>query len=271
MTTALNTYDLPFGGTTMRCYEAGDGFPLVFVHGSGPGVDTLSNFQRVLAPLSERYRVLGIDIIGFGKSGRRPQMPYFDMGMWTDQVLAAVGHLGADQVGLVGHSLGGPIVLRAAAESAAVTGVIVTGTMGVPARGLSTGGPRWNFPTDPSLIRAHIARSMYDPALVPEDEADRRIGVLYAEGYEDYFRAMFPDADACIDAAALGPDVLAAVQCRVALMHGRYDATYPPEDTTLPIAKWLRHADVHILDRCAHSVAHERPDVFMAVVDELFG
>ena len=113
---AIEQYDLDVAGTTMRCHDGGDGFPLILVHGSGPGVDTISNFGRLLSPLADRFRVVAFDLIGFGRSGRKSELPYFDMGTWVSQVRRVVEHLGAQQVGLIGHSLGGPIVLRAAAD-----------------------------------------------------------------------------------------------------------------------------------------------------------
>src|SRR5690606_27695706 len=147
---AVEQHDLDVAGTTMRCYEGGAGFPLVVVHGSGPGVDTISNFGRVLEPLADRYHVLAFDLVGFGRSGGKPEAPYFDMDVWCAQVDRAIEHLGAPKVGLVGHSLGGAIVLRSAAERKdVVSGVVVTGTMGVPPSALSAGGPRWLFPASP--------------------------------------------------------------------------------------------------------------------------
>lgn len=267
----VEQHDLDVAGTTMRCYEGGTGFPLVVVHGSGPGVDTISNFGRVLEPLAERYHVLAFDLIGFGRSGRKSEPPFFDMDTWCAQVDRAIEHLGASTVGLIGHSLGGAIVLRSAAERRdLVSGVVVTGTMGVPPSALSAGGPRWLFPQSPDLILGHVRRTMFDPDSVEPGEVDRRIEVLYADGYREYFEQMFADPDRCIAESTISSDVLSSIECPVALLHGRFDKSYPPEETTLVMARYLRRADVHILDRCAHSVAHERPDEFMAIVDRLF-
>lgn len=270
---ALTEYDLDIADTTMRCHDGGEGFPLIFVHGSGPGVDTISNFGRLLPRLAERYRVVAFDLIGFGRSGRKQAPPYFDMQTWVSQVARVIEHLGVPRVGLVGHSLGGPIVLEAAAELGpdVVVGTIVTGTMGVPPTAYSSGGPRWKFPDSPDLILQHVRRTMFDPSTVDPGEVDRRIEVLYADGYREYFEQMFADADQCLVDSVISTSTLDKVTQPVALLHGRFDKSYPADESSLVLARYLARAEVQILDRCAHSVAHERPDAVEAVVDQLFG
>ena len=40
---ALKEYDLDFESTTIHCWEGGTGFPVVLLHGSGPGASTIGN------------------------------------------------------------------------------------------------------------------------------------------------------------------------------------------------------------------------------------
>ena len=47
-------------------HEGGSGFPIMLLHGSGPGVSALGNFRLILGDLARRYRVLAFDLIGFG-------------------------------------------------------------------------------------------------------------------------------------------------------------------------------------------------------------
>jgi len=48
--------------------DAGAGHPLVFLHGSGPGATGWTNFRTNLGPLSQRHRVLAVDMPGWGQS-----------------------------------------------------------------------------------------------------------------------------------------------------------------------------------------------------------
>ena len=49
-------------------------------------------------------------------------------------------------------------------------------------------------------------------------------------------------------------------------MHGKNDESFAPEETSLVLADKLANADVLILAQCAHSVALEHPDKFVAAV-----
>ena len=48
--------------------EAGTGQAIVFLHGSGPGASGWSNFQSNIGPLSEHFRVVAVDMPGWGAS-----------------------------------------------------------------------------------------------------------------------------------------------------------------------------------------------------------
>ncbi len=47
-------------------HEAGTGHPLILLHGSGPGATGWSNFSGNLAGLSQHFRVLAVDMPGWG-------------------------------------------------------------------------------------------------------------------------------------------------------------------------------------------------------------
>lgn len=54
--------------------EAGEGEPLVLIHGGGAASSGPVNYGDVMQPLSEHFRVIAPDVIGFGKTpGRGPQ------------------------------------------------------------------------------------------------------------------------------------------------------------------------------------------------------
>jgi pimeloyl-ACP methyl ester carboxylesterase len=75
----------------------------VFTHGLGAN---LTHFEYLVGPLhAAGYRVCGLDLPGFGLSGkphRRYTVPYM-----SGAILKLLDHLGIEQATLVGHSLGG--------------------------------------------------------------------------------------------------------------------------------------------------------------------
>ena len=73
----------------------------------------MHDWDAQMSALSPRWRVVRLDLAGHGKSGKTRKD-------WTIQaygqdVRAVVSALGLDHVVLVGHSMGGPVILEAAA------------------------------------------------------------------------------------------------------------------------------------------------------------
>jgi pimeloyl-ACP methyl ester carboxylesterase len=83
---------------------------LLFVHGLG---GNLTHFEYLAAPLqADGYRVCGLDLPGFGLSGkphREYTIPYL-----SGAILKLMDHLGIERATLIGHSLGGLVVADAA-------------------------------------------------------------------------------------------------------------------------------------------------------------
>ena len=266
----LKEFDLAFEGTTIHCWEGGAGRPLILMHGSGAGCGTFSNFGAVIDDLCKSFHVFATDMVGYGRSGRRPAPPYFDVPMWVRQLRALIDRAGETQAGLVGHSLAGALALKAAAQDTRVSAVLTTGTMGAPAPERAGSGS-WNFPEDRAAIRGHIEGTLYDKSLVPEGEIEERARVLFAPGYREYFHSMFgADRRAFFAESTVTQDELDTVSCPVLLMHGRNDTFVSPEESSLPLSKMIPQSDVMVLGRCGHSVALEYPDKFNAAASQLF-
>ncbi len=266
---ALSEFDLPFEGTTCRCWEGGQGLPIIFMHGSGVGAQTSSNFKRVLGPLARRYRVLATDLIGYGQSGYRANGEPFDLQMWQRQLRALMDYAGSGPVVLVGHSLSGSIVLREAAINPRVAGVVTTAAFGV-----SYGCPinsGWSLPVTREALWNSAYGTVHDRALIDEAEINLRWETISRPGYREYFERMFTQGrQHYVDLAALSDEEFARITCPVLLMHGANDSSFGPEKTSLPMARKIAKADVFILNNCGHSVALEHPDKFMGAIDIYF-
>ena len=81
----IREFDIKVDGIKVRCYEGGKGYPILLLHGSGPGASSLGNFTQTMPALARRHHILAMDLIGFGRSGRKPREPYFDMKLWVKQ------------------------------------------------------------------------------------------------------------------------------------------------------------------------------------------
>src|SRR5690606_29293281 len=124
---------------------AGGGQALLLLHGSGPGASGIGNWQPVLSSLAERFDVFAPDMIGFGKSGRKPAAPYFDYGLWLRQAISILECIPQQRVGVIAHSLSASIGLTMAADHPRVAGIMTTGAMGARFE-LQSKSPAWVCP-----------------------------------------------------------------------------------------------------------------------------
>jgi pimeloyl-ACP methyl ester carboxylesterase len=98
-------------GYDLFACEAGTGPLVVLVHGIYAGSSSLE-FRHLFWLLARRYRVVALDLLGNGLSAK-PNLTY-DAGLFADQIVDAVSHFGPRAACVVGASLGGAFVIRAA-------------------------------------------------------------------------------------------------------------------------------------------------------------
>ena len=104
------TVQLP--GGEVHYNEAGEGQPIVFLHGSGPGATGWSNFGPNILELSKKFRCLALDAPGWGKS-----YPVKATERNHPAVVAQfLDALGIEKAALVGNSMGGATTLRFGVE-----------------------------------------------------------------------------------------------------------------------------------------------------------
>jgi pimeloyl-ACP methyl ester carboxylesterase len=81
----------------------------VLVHGLGANA---THFEHVATGLVSRYRVVGLDLVGCGWS-LKPEVPY-TVDLLRDHLIAFLERRGIRRATLVGHSMGGAVVLATA-------------------------------------------------------------------------------------------------------------------------------------------------------------
>jgi len=112
----ITTRDLAVGDVTFHLSTSGDPSkpPVLWLHGSGPGVTALTNWEHLLEDLAGDFHNIAPDIIGFGDS-THPDPPPEGLGPFTalrvESLAALLDELGIDEVDLVGNSMGGIISL----------------------------------------------------------------------------------------------------------------------------------------------------------------
>lgn len=104
-------------GKKLRYFESGSGIPIVYVHGN---TGSSRWYGRVMD--LPGYRTLALDLPNFGKS---EALDIADIDAYADHLAAFIAVLGLDRPIVVGHSLGGAVVMSMAARKPDIARAIV--------------------------------------------------------------------------------------------------------------------------------------------------
>jgi pimeloyl-ACP methyl ester carboxylesterase len=265
----------------VRCHhlEAGDGPPLVLLHGTAFDSADLS-YGPSLPALAERHRVLALDWPGYGAS----EVPRNALSMddHVDLLDAFLRRHGVDRAHVAGFSMGGAVALGYALQHAdRVASLTMIGSYGLDARmpvplvaylamrvPLLHRGVVWGLRHSKTLTRLVLAVLVFaDRRLVTDtliDEVHRQVSATEAERS---FIAWLRGELRPFRLATSYADRLDGVDVPTLLLHGRRDWVVPWRKAESAHER-LPNSRLAVVPRCGHWVMREAPEVF---VDELLG
>jgi 2-hydroxy-6-oxonona-2,4-dienedioate hydrolase len=268
---AENYYDV--NGIRTRVLEAGTGFPLILLHGTGGHAET---YLRNIGPLSEHFRVLAIDMVGHGYTDRIDGD--YTMDTFADHVAGLVDTIGADEVCLSGESLGGGVACWTALKYPTKVRALSLNT-GILARpdqkGLAdladieqrTEKLAKNISAD--TVRRRLEWLVYDPSSVTDELVQLRLKVYSQPGMAETMvkvmktvLQMNRDAFGDVDYYS---HTLAKIACPALVIwtdHNpgkSFDAIKPAIDS-------LPDAEVHLLEGAGHWPQWEKADEVNALM-----
>ena len=256
------------GGIETSYLEAGAGEPVVMLHGSGPGVSALANWQHNIGALSQRFRILAPDIVGFGAT-ERPRDIVYSLRTWTDHVWAFLDAHDIQKAAIIGNSLGGRIALQMATDRPdRITRMVLMGAPGVgmtPTEGLAAlraYQPSRDAMRD--LLRNYFA---VDPTMITDELVEIRYRASIADGAYEAYRAMFFDPRHAGSELGITENEVRAISTPTLLIHGREDKVVPVR-VSVTMLGLLPNADLHVFSRCGHWTQIERADEFSALVSD---
>ena len=264
-------------GFRMHYVVGGQGDPIVLLHG---WPETWYEWRHVMPALAERYTVVAPDLRGAGDSDR-PQTGY-DKRTMADDISQLVRHLGFDRIFLVGHDIGMMVAYAyAAAQPQAVRRLAL---LEAPLPGI---GPweavdrqLWHFAFHrvrdlPEALVAGQERLYlscfyrnfaYNPAAITPADIDEYVRTYATEGGLragfEYYRAFALDIEQNQEYARtpLSMPVLA--------LGGDHAAREVVLASAREVASDVRG---HLIERCGHFIADERPDYLVDQLLAFFG
>lgn len=108
---------LTANGIRTHYIEAGKGDVLIAIHGGGAGADSFGNWFSCIPLLAKSFRVIAVDLLGFGKTDRPDPASFtYTQDARNDHMIAFVEALGAGPVNMVGNSMGGATTIGVAVK-----------------------------------------------------------------------------------------------------------------------------------------------------------
>lgn len=260
----------------LRYHEAGDGPPLLMLHGSGPGVTGWRNFGDNLAAFAEHFRCLVLEFPGFGVSDTTDQHPMV-------AALPAVGRLldglGLDRVDIIGNSMGGGVASRfAIAQPDRVRRLVTVGGIGrnifspSPGEGINL---LVEFTENPTRDRlATWLRSMvFNQALVTEELIEQRWAQATDPETLEVARRMYSRTAIQASFAMAGTSAQATpgwaqfdqIKAKTLITWGRDDRVSPMDMMLIPM-RTIPDVQVTIFSQCGHWAMIEQKHAWEATV-----
>ena len=239
----------------LRYHEAGDGRPLLLLHGSGPGVTGWRNFRGILGTFAEHFRCLILEFPGFGVSDDFGGHP-----MVTAQgaVSTFVEALGLDSVDVIGNSMGGGVGINyAIRQPAKVRRMVTIGGIGTniftaaPSEGIRLLQEFTENPTRQRLVD-WLHSMVYDSALVTDELIEERWALATDPSTLESARRMYGKAAFGQMMAAMRPSdgpmpwaMMHKVTAPTLLTWGRDDRVSPLDMALIPM-RTIPNVELHV-------------------------
>lgn len=251
-------------------HEAGEGHPIVLLHGSGPGATGWSNFYANIPLLARTNRVIAVDMPGWGLSDTQNDAGGRDH---PANLVALLDSLGIEKAALVGNSMGGMTSVMTAIRYPDRVSHLVT--MGSPAPGFDTFAPN-DGPSEglkvllaayadpsPVLIKQLVQIMCFDEALATDELAKMRSEAALArpDHLADWSKT-FPNLLATYQAFA---GRLGEIGAPTLAVHGRDDRTVNFEGS-LRLVKQVPNSRLLLISRCGHWAMIEHTEEFSCAV-----
>ena len=256
------------GAFDTNVHDLGHGAPVLFIHGSGPGVSAWANWRLVMPVIAQTRRVIAPDMVGFGFTDRPPGIAW-TMDTWVQQALDLLDALDIERADVVGNSFGGALSLALAIRAPhRVRRLVLMGSVGVPFPITPGLDAVWGY--TPSFENMHRIMDVfaYDRTLVTDELAQLRYEASIQPGFQESFGAMFPaPRQRWVDAMASPEAAIRALPHETLLVHGREDQVIPLA-TSLTLANWIPKSQLHVFGHCGHWTQIEHSARFARLVGD---
>ncbi len=250
---------------------------ILLVHGLAGN----AGFWRYVIPeLSKNYRVIAVDLPGYGKS-QKGAYPY-NMTFYADRVKRLADELKLDKFVLVGHSMGGQIGITFSLKyPERLEKLILASPAGVEEFEQGEGDWLRSVITKSGVkktteegIRKNLAMNFYSWNNKWEWMVEERVGMIKAKDFDEFAYTVVRCVNGMLDEPTF--DKIKNISVPTLIVYGKYDGLIPnpylnPGFTTDVFqwgAKQIPNCKLYEIDNCGHMLQIENPEEFSnAVLD----
>ncbi len=234
-------------------YDQGEGIPLLMLHGSGSGTSAAVTWWQNMPHLSQNYRTIAFDSIGYGETMTAADSTY-GIKQWGDHTLRLMDALNIEKAWLIGSSLGGWTALQLALDHPErICGVVSIGTGG--AKKTNKPKPVTGNKPKSALSAAHIRQDLQKNICNDDLVCDTLVNLRYQAALKEQAGGLRPTLlaarDRDRDQCALDFDALAQLTLPVLLIHGMNDKVVPLS-RSLELLNVMPTADAHFYSQAGH-------------------
>jgi 2-hydroxymuconate-semialdehyde hydrolase len=237
--------------------------PVLFIHGSGPGVSAWANWRLNMPVLADRgFRCLAPDMMGFGYTDA-PEGLNFSLDGWVDHLSGFTTALGLEKFSIVGNSFGGALALAYAIRyPEQIDKIVLMGAVGVEFPITAGLDLVWGYEASLENMRKLLGVFAHDTRFVNDDLAEMRHRATLREGVMEKFSAMFPaPRQESVRMMASSEDAIARIEAPALIVHGREDQVIPVENSRR-FFELMPNSELHLFRNCGHWTQIEKTDRF---------
>lgn len=248
-------------GLQIHYHAQGDGDPVLFLHGSGPGASGWSNFKGNYPYFADRgFRALVPDTLGYGYSSKPDGIDYH-LDFLVGAVLRFLDAVNVERCHVIGNSHGGAMAIQLAlAHPERVRKLVLMAPGGLEEReaymkmsGIRSMMKAFTAPEGITRdnMRRVFAKQLYDPSLITDGLIEERAQIAELQPKRVLTSMVVPH---------LAPR-LSELRCPVFGLWGVNDQ-FCPATGAMRIAESVPGARVLLLAECGHWVMVEHRDLF---------
>ncbi len=255
----------------LRYHEAGEGPPLILLHGSGIGVSGWRNYRGNLDVFAEHFHCYILEFPGFGISDPVDGHPVITA---SSSVIRFMDALGIESAAMIGNSMGGVVGVNVAMKFPERVAKLVTiGGVGPnifsqnPSEGTRLLQEFADGPNREKLIR-WLECMVHDPSVITEERIDERWMSAKDPASHKTLAAMYGSTAFALQQQMMAQSntppywsMMHKVQCPTLMTWGREDRQCPPDMPMIPL-RLIPEAELHIFPNCGHWVMIEAKRAF---------